>query len=120
MKTNETSSCEIKIQDRLNVAKELSVKQRQYLKGLAHSLDPVVMIGDKGLTNRVISEISNSLKAHELIKIRIFGDDRQARADLIEQICNATDALLVQHIGKLLVLYKANSDKKSGIVLPSQ
>ena len=91
---------------------ELTVKQRQYLKGLAHNLDPVVMIGDKGLTDAVIKEINVSLTAHELIKIRVFGDDRSLRNSLIEKICDASNAALVQHIGKLLVFYRPNKDSK--------
>jgi RNA-binding protein len=95
---------------------ELTVKQRQYLKGLAHSLDPVVMIGDKGLTEAVIKEINVSLTAHELIKIRVFGDDRELRNNFITKICDVTESALVQHIGKLLVFYRPN--EKSKITLP--
>ncbi|MEN9946105.1 MAG: hypothetical protein RLZZ293_491 [Pseudomonadota bacterium] len=95
---------------------ELTVKQRQYLKGLAHDLQPVVMIGNNGVTVNVIKEINHSLDAHELIKIRVLGDDRQAREELISQICHETSALFVQHIGKLIVLYRASD--KAKIVLP--
>ena len=87
---------------------QLTVKQRQYLKGLAHPLEPVVMIGDKGLTEAVLKEINTSLLAHELIKIRVLGDDRKLRTDMIQQICASSGAELVQHIGKLLVVYKAH------------
>ncbi|MDD3266256.1 MAG: ribosome assembly RNA-binding protein YhbY [Burkholderiales bacterium] len=96
----------------------LSVKQRQYLKGLAHDLQPVVMIGNNGLTTSVIKEVSQSLNAHELIKIRVLGDDREAREALIAEICQATESSFVQHIGKLIVLYKAN--EKAKITLPKQ
>ena len=86
---------------------ELTVKQRQYLKGLAHSLEPIVMIGEKkGLSAAVIKEVINSLNAHELIKVRVLGDDRELRNNLIDELCNATGAANVQHIGKLLVLYR--------------
>ena len=95
---------------------ELSVKQRQYLKGLAHDLNPVVMIGDKGVTEAVIKEVINSLKAHEIIKIRVLGDDRKLRIAMIDELCSKTGASLVQHIGKLLVLYRPNEETK--IVLP--
>lgn len=96
---------------------ELTVKQRQYLKGLAHSLEPVVMIGEKnGLTPNVIKEIDASLKAHELIKIRVLGDDRELRKTLIDVLCQETKCSLVQHIGKLLVVYRKND--KAKIVLP--
>lgn len=95
---------------------ELSTLERQYLKGLAHGLNPVVMIGNQGLTESVMREIAISLDAHELIKIRVLGDDRDARVALYEQICNDLDAAPVQHIGKLLVIWRP-SDKQR-IVLP--
>lgn len=94
----------------------LTVKQRQYLKGLAHDLQPVVMVGNNGLTPAVIKEIDLNLNAHELIKIRVLGDDRVAREALIEEICEATNASFVQHIGKLLVLYRTT--EKAKITLP--
>jgi RNA-binding protein len=96
--------------------KNLTIKQKQYLKALAHNIDPVVFIGDKGLTDSVIKEINTNLKAHELIKIRIFGDDKDYRKEIIEQINSQVDAAMVQHIGKLLVLFK--SSEKSKIILP--
>lgn len=95
---------------------KLTVKQRQYLKGLAHDLQPVVMIGNNGVTENVLKEIDNSLTAHELIKIRVLGDDRLAREAIIEDLCAATNASFVQHIGKLIVLYRAS--EKARIVLP--
>ncbi|RTL11718.1 MAG: ribosome assembly RNA-binding protein YhbY [Neisseriaceae bacterium] len=95
---------------------ELTVKQRQYLKGLAHDLQPVVMIGNNGVTENVLKEIDNSLTAHELIKIRVLGDDRLAREAIIEDLCAAANASFVQHIGKLIVLYRAS--EKARIVLP--
>lgn len=96
---------------------ELTVKQRQFLKGIAHSLNPVVMIGEKGLTDAVIKEVSHSLDAHEIIKVRVLGDDRELRISIIEKLCGETGACLVQHIGKLLVLYRRN-EKNAKIILP--
>jgi len=95
---------------------ELQPFQRQHLKGLAQPLSPVVMIGNNGLTDSVMREIAISLDAHELIKIRVLGDDREARVALYEQICDELGAAPVQHIGKLLVLWRP-SDKQR-IVLP--
>lgn len=95
---------------------ELPAFQRQYLKGLAHGLSPVVMIGNQGLTEAVTREIAINLDAHELIKIRVLGDDREARVAMYEQICEQLDAAPVQHIGKLLVIWRP-SDKQR-IVLP--
>jgi RNA-binding protein len=90
---------------------ELSAFERQYLKGLAHGLSPVVMIGNHGLTESVMREIALNLDAHELIKIRVLGDDRDLRVSLFERICDELAAAPVQHIGKLLVLWRP-SDKK--------
>jgi RNA-binding protein YhbY len=64
------------------------------------------MIGEAGLTPAVLSEIDNALKGQELIKIRVLGDDRSARAALIESICAALGASPVQHIGKILVVFR--------------
>ena len=97
---------------------QLTVKQRQFLKGLAHDLQPVVMIGNNGVTESVLKEIDTSLNAHELIKIRVLGDERSAREAIIEDLClcGATNSSFVQHIGKLIVLYRAS--EKARIVLP--
>ena len=100
----------------------LNPAQRKSLKALAHALNPVVMIGDKGLTSAVVKEIDQALDAHQLIKIRVLGDDRDLRLAMIEEIGELTLASPVQHIGKLLVFYRPNSDKPnllSGKVSPS-
>jgi putative YhbY family RNA-binding protein len=68
------------------------------------------MIGADGLTEAVMKEISSSLDAHGLIKVRVFGDDREARIEIYERICAELDAAPVQHIGKLLVLYRPKKD----------
>jgi RNA-binding protein len=84
----------------------LSVAQRTALKARAHSLNPTVMIGNAGLTPSVLDEISRTLKSHELIKIRVMSDDREARAALLQEICSVLNAAPVQHIGKILVIYQ--------------
>ncbi|AXK38378.1 ribosome assembly RNA-binding protein YhbY [Crenobacter cavernae] len=90
---------------------ELNPVERKYLKALAHHLDPVVTVGNNGLTESVVREIAISLDAHELIKVRVAGDDREARVALYEKICDELGAAQVQHIGKLLVLWRP-SDKQ--------
>lgn len=80
--------------------------ERKKLKGLAHRLEPVVLIGAKGLTAEVVAEVSLALKAHELIKVRAPGLDRDARAELFKEIALKTESELVQEIGKVAVLYK--------------
>ena len=86
--------------------KELTPAERRALRARAHPLHPVIMVGEAGLTPAVISEIDRALKSLELIKIRVLGDDRNARAAMIEQICAALDASPVQHIGKILVIFR--------------
>jgi RNA-binding protein len=89
---------------------KLNPAERSALRAEAHGLNPVVMIGEAGLTPAVMKEISASLDAHGLIKVRVFGDDREARAAMYEQISAELDAAPVQHIGKLLVLYRPKKE----------
>jgi RNA-binding protein len=85
---------------------ELNVEQRKYLKSQAHNLKPVVMIGTQGLSEAVIKETERALAAHELIKIRVLGDDREAREAYLAQLCETLNAAPVLHIGKLLLIYR--------------
>ncbi|HNH88689.1 MAG TPA: ribosome assembly RNA-binding protein YhbY, partial [Thiobacillaceae bacterium] len=87
-------------------SRELTPEQRKFLKAQAHPLKPVVMIGAQGLTEAVIKEAGRALVAHELIKVRVLGDDREAREAYLAELCAALDAAPVQHIGKLLLLYR--------------
>ncbi len=87
---------------------KLSTKELLALKAQAHHLNPVVMIGQHGLTESVIKETDAALTAHELIKVRVLGDDREERVQMCAALCEAVDAQLVQHIGKLLVLWRKN------------
>lgn len=96
----------------------MNTKQISHLRGLAHKLNPVVMIGNNGLTLSVLQEIENSLNAHELIKIKVFGDDREIRVAMLEEICEKTGATKVHHIGKQLVIYRQSESTK--IVIPKQ
>jgi len=90
---------------------QLNSAQRRELRAQAHGLNPVVSIAENGLTDSVLKEIDNCLKAHELIKIRVYGDSREDRIAHYEQICAQLDAAPVQHIGKLLVIYRHNAEK---------
>ena len=89
---------------------KLTPAERSALRAEAHGLNPVVMIGESGLTESVMKEIAASLDAHGLIKVRVFGDDREARIAMYEQISAELDAAPVQHIGKLLVLYRPKKE----------
>lgn len=91
---------------RSEVDKTLTPAQRQALKARAHALDPVVMIGNEGLTDAVVSEIERALTAHELIKIRAAGAERAERDALMAEIGARTGAAPVQRIGRVLVLFR--------------
>ncbi|WP_331983385.1 ribosome assembly RNA-binding protein YhbY [Chitinimonas sp.] len=97
---------------------ELTRDERLYLRAQAHGLNPVVMIGNNGLSDAVLREIALNLDAHELIKVRVLGDDREQRAGWLDEICEALGCAAVQHIGKLLVLYRPTQDGKPKIQLP--
>ncbi|NBO13062.1 MAG: ribosome assembly RNA-binding protein YhbY [Betaproteobacteria bacterium] len=84
----------------------LSTAERKALKAAAHHLDPVVIIGQEGLSEAVIRETDRSLKAHALIKVRVAGDDRETRQAMLEALCETLACAPVQSIGKLLVLYR--------------
>ncbi|TYK65474.1 ribosome assembly RNA-binding protein YhbY [Colwellia echini] len=90
----------------------LNNKQIQYLKGVAHPLKPVVLLGNNGLTEAVVAEIDYALGHHELIKVKIPTDDRETKALIVEAICRETNAIKVQVIGKTLVIYRESAEKK--------
>lgn len=90
----------------------LNSKQISYLKSLSHSIDAVVQIGNKGLSDAVIKEIEGSLKAHELIKIQAQVNDKKKRQDFLNLICKKLNAISINHIGKQLVIFRANEDSK--------
>src|SRR5690606_21562042 len=84
----------------------LDASDRKALRARAHHLDPVIMIGEAGLTRAVLDETDRALRAHELIKVRVLGDDRAQRQAMSTEICSALGCAAVQSIGKLLVLYR--------------
>ncbi|AIZ78655.1 hypothetical protein ACEE_02445 [Actinobacillus equuli subsp. equuli] len=90
----------------------LTTKQKQFLKGLAHHLSPVVMLGGNGLTEGVLAEIENALDHHELIKVKISGAERETKQLIIDAIVRETKATNVQTIGHVLVLYRQSEEKK--------
>lgn len=91
----------------------LSPVERRALKARAHALGPTVLVGSDGLTPAVAGEIDRSLSVHELIKVRVMGDDRDAREDILKRICDDLSAAPVQHIGKILVVYRPKVDAPS-------
>jgi putative YhbY family RNA-binding protein len=85
---------------------QLTPAQRKEYRAAAHHLDPVVMIGGEGLTPAVQKEVDGALKAHCLIKVRVFSDDRAGREAMFAQLADQLSAAPIQHIGKLLVLWR--------------
>lgn len=91
---------------------QLSVAERKAHRAEAHHLDPVVMIGNDGLTPAVVRETDAALKAHGLIKVRVLGDDREQREAIFQQLADQLGAAPIQHIGKLLVLWRPKPQKE--------
>ena len=89
---------------------KLTPTERSALRADAHVLNPIVIVGEAGLTEPVLKEIDNGLDAHGLIKVRVFGDDREARIGMYETICERLRAAPIQHIGKLLVVYRPKKE----------
>jgi len=96
----------------------LSETQKRHLKKLAHSMKPVVMVGQHGVSEGVLEETGLALLAHELIKMRVSAGDRDERDKMIAEIVDHTQAELVQRIGNVAVLFRANPDKKHPMELP--
>lgn len=95
----------------------LTAKQRQFLRGLAHPLSPIVRVGRGGVTPAVIEETKKSILAHELIKVRIDADDGDARRETAGELARATDSEIAGTIGKVAILYRRR-DEKPKIKLP--
>jgi len=92
--------------------KPLLPTERRALRAKAHHLEPVVTVGHHGLTPAVLHEIDLALLAHDLVKVRVLGDDRDAREAMLAQACEALDCSAVQHVGKVLVLWRPNPERK--------
>ena len=84
----------------------LTSKQKRHLRGLAHNLKPVVMIGNGGITEGVLAELNERVAQHELLKVRISGQDRTDRLKMAEDLCKQTNSQLVTTIGHIAVLYR--------------
>ena len=89
----------------------LTPAERKVFRAEAHHLDPVVMIGGDGLTAAVLKETEASLNAHGLLKLRVLGDDRTAREAIYQSLADQLNAAPIQHIGKLLVLWRPQPEK---------
>jgi putative YhbY family RNA-binding protein len=92
---------------------EITARERRSLRSRAHALKPVVSIGQNGLSESVVKEIGVCLDSHELIKIRVYNEDRKERDRLLADICERLDAAPVQHIGKLLAIFRPAPDDEA-------
>ena len=95
----------------------LTISQKKYLRSLAHDLKPVVMLGNKGLTDAVLKELDGALEHHELVKVRVSAEDRESRDAIVSQLVTQSRADLVQRIGHIACLYRRHPNKPQ-IVLP--
>lgn len=101
----------------------LSIAEKKRFRQIGHQLNPVVLLGNQGLTESVLVEIDRALEDHELIKVRIGGEDREARRAAIEEIATTTKSAAVQIIGKIVLLYRAakkTNPKLSNIIRANQ
>ena len=89
----------------------LSKNQIKHLTSLAHHLKPVIMVGQHGVTENLLNELEIALDHHELVKIKIAGEDRDSRQQMIQQLCDTSGAQTVQSIGKTLTLFRRNRQK---------
>ncbi|HET7843340.1 MAG TPA: ribosome assembly RNA-binding protein YhbY [Xanthomonadales bacterium] len=89
----------------------LTNPQLRYLRGLAHDLAPVIMVGAKGVSDALVAELENALDHHELVKVRITAGDRDARDAIAGQLVERTGAEKVQRVGNVLSLYRRNRDE---------
>jgi len=96
----------------------LSEKQRRHLRGLGHSLKPIIFIGKTGASAAVIAEAARALHDHELVKVRVTGLERDARDAALDSLADGTKSDIVGRIGHTAVLYRRNPEK-TRIVLPS-
>jgi RNA-binding protein len=99
------------------MAAALSNPQKRYLRGLAHDLKPVILVGAKGITDNLVAETGLAIERHELIKVRVAAGDRELRDLWIAELCERADSALVARIGNIAVLYRRSQDKPL-IVLP--
>jgi RNA-binding protein len=95
----------------------LSSSQKRYLRGLAHGLNPVIQVGNKGVTPALVKELGNALDQHELVKVKIAGEDRDVRAEQIDALAEQSDAEVVQRIGHVACYFRRNEEEPK-IALP--
>ena len=96
---------------------QLTGKQKNYLRGLAHNINPIIIIGANGLSEAVLNELESALEYHELLKIKLPADDKASKACLIANICTETNSEPIQLIGRVGVVYRQSNKQK--IIVPT-
>jgi len=91
---------------------KLTIHQKKYLRGIAHGLNPMIIIGANGVTESLMAELESTLSHHEILKIKMASADREDRKAIVEHIVSETGALLVQTIGKICVIYRQNEESE--------
>ncbi|WP_321324103.1 ribosome assembly RNA-binding protein YhbY [Thiomicrorhabdus sp.] len=89
---------------------KLTNNQKKYLRGIAHNINPMIIIGANGVTENLMKELESTLEHHEILKIKMASADREDRKQIVDYILEQTGALLVQTIGKICVIYRQSED----------
>ena len=95
----------------------LTPAQNRFLRGMAHDLKALLQIGGKGVTPAFMAELDEVLERHELIKVKVAAEDREAREAMVAELVETSGSVLVQRIGHLAVLYRPAKEKRQ-IILP--
>ena len=100
-----------------DLSPDLSGKQRRHLRSLGHALKPIVLVGQRGITDNLIENLTIALNDHELVKVKVHDSD--ALEEVAKQLVEKTESAVVQSIGKILLFYKAHPDEPT-ITLPKK
>ncbi len=98
--------------------KGISNTQRRYLRGLAHQLKPVIMVGNKGITESLLKEFDSALARHELVKVKLSSEDRDERKSQIAAMADSGQAEVVQSVGRVALYFRRNNEEPV-LALPS-
>lgn len=99
------------------MSEQLNNSQKRYLRGLAHDLKPIIMVGAKGPSSALIAELDQALERHELLKVKIAAQDRETRDTWIDQIVEQAHSELINRIGNVIILFRRSKDTPL-IILP--
>lgn len=99
------------------MAAALSNPQKRYLRGLAHDLKPIILVGAKGVSDNLVTELLSAIEHHELVKVKIAAEDRDTRDTWIAELVEKSDAALVARIGNVAIMYKRRAEQPM-IILP--